>query len=98
MIIFRNANVQKWYAYRRAKGQMRGSFVLGMEDTGSRMSRLGKGELMQGEVLEVDDLLARIDAVTLDEVREVAADVLNRPLSLGVIGPYGDRDFSEAIA
>ncbi len=83
---------------RRAKGQLRGSFVLGMEDTGSRMSRLGKGELMHGEVLEVDDLLSRIDAVTLDDVREVAADVLTRPLSLGVIGPYGDRDFSEAIA
>ena len=83
---------------RRAKGQLRGSFVLGLEDTGSRMSRLGKGELMHGEVLEVDDLLGRIDAVTLDDVREVAADVLTRPLSLGVIGPYGDRDFSEAIA
>ena len=83
---------------RRAKGQMRGSFVLGLEDTGSRMSRLGKGELVHGEVLDVDALLARIEAVTLDEVSEVAADVLNRPLSLGVIGPYGDRDFSEAIA
>ncbi len=83
---------------RRAKGQMRGGFVLGLEDTGSRMSRLGKGELMHGEVLEVDELLARIEAVTLDDVREVAADVLTRPLSLGVIGPYGDRDFSEAIA
>ena len=79
-------------------GAMCGGFVLGLEDTGSRMSRLGKGELMHGEVVEVDELLARIEAVTLDDVREVAADVLNRPLSLGIIGPYGDRDFSEAIA
>ena len=83
---------------RRAKGQMRGSLVLGLEDTGSRMSRLGKGELVHGELLEVDEVLARIDAVTPDDVRAVAADVLTRPLSLGVIGPYGDRDFSEAIA
>jgi len=83
---------------RRSKGQMRGSLVLGLEDTGSRMSRLGKGELMHGEVLTVDDVLSRIDAVTPDDVRAVAADVLGRPLSLGVIGPFGDRDFSEAIA
>jgi predicted Zn-dependent peptidase len=83
---------------RRAKGQLRGSLVLGLEDTGSRMSRLGKGELVHGELLEVDEVLARIDAVTPDDVRAVAADVLTRPLSLGVIGPYGDRDFSEAIA
>jgi predicted Zn-dependent peptidase len=83
---------------RRSKGQMRGSLVLGLEDTGSRMSRLGKGELVHGELLTVDEVLARIDAVTLDDVRAVAQDVLTRPLSLGVLGPFGDKDFSEAIA
>jgi predicted Zn-dependent peptidase len=83
---------------RRSKGQMRGSMVLGLEDTGSRMSRLGKGELVHGELLSVDEVLARIDAVTLEEVHEVAADVLNRPLSLGVLGPFADHDFSAAIA
>jgi predicted Zn-dependent peptidase len=83
---------------RRSKGQMRGSLVLGLEDTGSRMSRLGKGELVHGELLTVDDVLARIDAVTLDDVHAVARDVLSRPLALGVLGPFGDKDFSEAIA
>ena len=82
----------------RAQGQLRGSLVLGLEDTGSRMSRLGKAELVYGELLPVDDVLARIDGVTLDDVREVAADVLNRPLSLGIIGPFEGRDFSAAIA
>jgi predicted Zn-dependent peptidase len=82
---------------RRSKGQMRGSLVLGLEDTGSRMSRLGKGELVYGEQLSVDDVLARIDAVTLDDVHEVARDILNRPLSLGGLGPFGDNDFAEAI-
>jgi predicted Zn-dependent peptidase len=83
---------------RRSKGQMRGSLVLGLEDTGSRMSRLGKGELVHGELLSVDEVLAQIDAVTLDDVHAVARDVLTRPLSLGVLGPFGDKDFSEAIA
>ena len=83
---------------KRSKGQMRGSLVLGLEDTGSRMSRLGKGELVHRELLSVDEVLARIDAVTLDDVHEVAQDVLTRPLSLGVLGPFGDKDFSEAIS
>ncbi len=79
----------------RAKGQLRGSTVLDLEDPGSRMSRIGKAELVHGSVMTVDELLARIEAVTLDDVREVAADVLRRPLSLGVIGPFPDRDFAE---
>jgi len=83
---------------RRSKGQMRGSLVLGLEDTGSRMSRLGKGELVHGELMSVNDVLSHIDAVTLEDVHAVALDVLARPLSLGVLGPFGDKDFSEAIA
>jgi predicted Zn-dependent peptidase len=81
----------------RAQGQMRGSLVLGLEDTGSQMSRIGKAELVHGEVLPVDELLARIDAVTPDDVRAVADDVLRRPLSLGIIGPFPDRDFAEVL-
>jgi predicted Zn-dependent peptidase len=83
---------------RRSKGALRGSLVLGLEDTGSRMSRLGKGELVHAELLTTDELLDRIDAVTVEDVRAVAADVLTRPLSLGVLGPFSDDDFTEAIA
>ena len=81
----------------RAKGALRGSLVLGLEDTGSQMTRIGKGELVHGDVLPVDELLARIDGVTPDDVRDVAADVLRRPLSLGIIGPFPDRDFGEVL-
>jgi len=82
----------------RSKGQLRGSLVLGLEDTGSQMSRIGKAELVHGEVLPVEELLARIEAVTVEDVRAVGADVLTRPLSLGAIGPFGDRDFAEVTA
>ncbi|GAA1681411.1 pitrilysin family protein [Fodinicola feengrottensis] len=81
---------------RRAKGMLKGSTVLGLEDTGSRMSRIGKSELVYGDVLSVDDLLGKIDSVTPEQVRSVACDVLARPMSLGVIGPVGDQDFSGA--
>jgi predicted Zn-dependent peptidase len=86
----------------RGKGMLKGSTVLNLEDTGSRMSRIAKGELLWGEVLEVDDLLGRIDAVSVADVRSVASDLLGQPMSLGVIGPFDDhdfaQDFSEAVA
>jgi predicted Zn-dependent peptidase len=74
----------------RGKGQLRGSFVLGLEDTGSRMSRLGKAELVYGELLTVEEMLARIDAVTLDDAHALAVDLLGHPDSLAVIGPFDD--------
>jgi predicted Zn-dependent peptidase len=81
----------------RGKGMFKGSLVLGLEDTGSRMSRLGKGELLYDQLLSVDDILARVDAVTPDDVRAVAAEVLGTRLSLAVIGPFADHDFSAAV-
>jgi predicted Zn-dependent peptidase len=83
----------------RGKGQMRGGLVLGLEDTGSRMSRLGKSELVYGELMTVDELIEHIDAVTLDDVAEVAFDLLRGPLALAVIGPYDDdRALSASVA
>jgi predicted Zn-dependent peptidase len=78
----------------RGKGQLRGSMVLGLEDTGSRMSRIGKSELVYEELLSVDEVLAKIDAVTLDDIRAVADDVLAQPMTLTVVGPFEDREFT----
>ncbi|WUH96778.1 insulinase family protein [Spirillospora sp. NBC_00431] len=78
----------------RGKGQLRGAMVLGLEDTGSRMSRIGKSELVYESLLPVDEVLARIEAVTLDDVRAIATEVLAGPQALTVIGPVGDRDFA----
>ncbi|HWM36225.1 MAG TPA: pitrilysin family protein [Streptomyces sp.] len=85
----------------RAVGQLTGSTVLGLEDTGALMHRLGKSELCWGEQLSVDDMLAKISAVTPDDVRAVARDVLDQRPSLSVIGPLTDRQASqlhEAVA
>jgi predicted Zn-dependent peptidase len=77
----------------RGKGQVRGGLVLGLEDTGSRMSRIGKGELAYGEVVEVDEMLARVDAVTTDEIRTLAAELLSGPMCLAVVGPFDNDEF-----
>jgi predicted Zn-dependent peptidase len=81
----------------RGKGQMRGATVLGLEDAGSRMTRIGKSETIYGEVLGVDELIARIDAVTPGDVAALAADLLGRPRCLAVVGPFGEHDFDGAV-
>ena len=83
----------------RGKGQLRGSLVLGMEDTSSRMHRIGKSELVYGEMLSLDEVIERVDAVSLDDVQDVASTLLEAPPTLAVIGPFeADRDFSGAVA
>ncbi len=82
----------------RGKGQLRGSIVLGLEDPSSRMSRLGKAELAYPELEPVDEIIASISAVTHDDVRRVAAEVLAQPKVLAVVGPYDDEAaFAEAL-
>jgi len=72
---------------RRGQGMLKGALVLGLEDTGSRMTRLAKGELLFGDLLDVDELLRRIDAVTIADVAEVARAMLTGPQYLAMIGP-----------
>ena len=71
----------------RGKGQLRGGLVLGLEDTGARMSRLGKAELVYDELLSIDEVLARIDEVTVEQVNDLAAELFVQPEILAVVGP-----------
>ncbi|MEO5851423.1 MAG: pitrilysin family protein [Nocardioides sp.] len=71
----------------RGQGQLRRGLVLGLEDSGSRMSRLGKAEVAYDELLSIEEVIARIDKVTLDDVRQVAADLFAQPEVLAVVGP-----------
>ena len=76
----------------RGRGQLKGGLVLGLEDTGSRMSRLGKSELSYGEYLPVREVLDRVDAVDEDQVRAVAAELFSQETCLAVVGPYRESD------
>ncbi len=77
----------------RAKGHIKGNLVLSLEDSGSRMTRLGKAEICQGEILSLDELLRRIDAVTADDVRRLAKDLFGkRQLVVTAIGPFGEKE------
>src|SRR5690606_35012412 len=59
----------------RSRGQLSGGLVLGLEDSGSRMSRLGKAELVHGELLSLEEALDRMRSVTADDVQSLAKDL-----------------------
>ena len=83
--------------FERAKGHVKGSMVLSLEDPGGRMSRLGKSEISHGEILSVDQSLKRIQQVTLEDARRVAQRVLSQPMTLTVLGPFAKTAFREPM-
>jgi predicted Zn-dependent peptidase len=75
---------------------VRGSIVLSLEDPSSRMSRLGKSELVYPRLESVEEVLAAIDSVSHDDIRAIAADILTRPKALAVVGPFDDAGAFQA--
>jgi predicted Zn-dependent peptidase len=81
----------------RAKEHLKGRMILGLESTSSRMTRLGKGVLTETEILSLDELAERIEAVTSEELVELAAEVY-RPDMLSVVGIGADEErFASAV-
>jgi predicted Zn-dependent peptidase len=76
---------------RIAKGSMRGGLVLGLEDSASRMHRIGRGELNYGEYRSISSTLQHIEDVTLEEVNAVARKVLSGRYGAAVVGPHRSR-------
>jgi predicted Zn-dependent peptidase len=75
-----------------AKGYIEGSLVLGLEDSGSRMARLGRSLMARNEIVTVDDQLSRIRAVTTEDAAAVSARVFGSPRALAVVGHVADAD------
>ena len=78
----------------RAVGQLRGASALALEDSDSRMSRLGRSELTLGEFIDLDTSIARISAVTADGIQDLARELFSRPLSIAAVGAVTDEMFS----
>ena len=78
----------------RAKGSVRGATALGLEDSGSRMSRIGRSQLLMGEVQPVEELLRRTDSVTQSDVSRVAERILSGVAALAVVGPFSGDEFA----
>jgi len=83
----------------RAKGQVAGSMVLGQEDTGSRMVRIGKSELVYGEIKSMDEILASVRAVDQRQIAELAKEIFTAQPTLAIVGPYKkSTSFASAVA
>ncbi|MGJ8720871.1 MAG: M16 family metallopeptidase [Salinibacterium amurskyense] len=78
----------------RAIGQLRGASALALEDSDSRMSRLGRSELTLGEFIDLDASIARISAVTADDIQELAQELSSRPLSIAAVGAVNEEMFA----
>ena len=78
---------------RRAKDHLKGSLVLGLESTSSRMSQLARQELYFGRQFTLDEILNSIERVTSDDVRAVARDLFrDGGLAATIVGPEGSSD------
>ena len=80
----------------RAKEHLKGRMILGLESTSSRMTRLGKGVLTGTEILSLDELAERIEAVTPEQLLELASEVY-RPSRLSVVGIGSDQSQFEGV-
>lgn len=80
---------------RKGKEQVKGSMMLSLESTSSRMSRLGKNELLLGRDVPLDETLDAINRVSVADVRAVAAELLSHPFAISAVGPVRDIDLSK---
>jgi len=81
----------------RAKGAVRGSLVLSQEDSASRMSRIGKNEIVYGQVMGFDDILKEIARVNPTDVREIASEYLTKSPTLALVGPFKNEGKFEKV-
>jgi predicted Zn-dependent peptidase len=77
-----------------ATGFLEGSLLLGLEDSASRMMRLGSNETARGEVISIEEHIERIRSVTLDDVARVLRTLFESPRAVAVVGPF-DADHRE---
>jgi predicted Zn-dependent peptidase len=81
----------------RSRENLKGRVVLSMESTGARMSHLGASTLGELPILSLDELIERIDAVGMTDLRELAGELFSPPLSVAGVGP-DEELFRAAIA
>ncbi|AJY76616.1 M16 family metallopeptidase [Paenibacillus beijingensis] len=70
----------------RGKEQLKGSLILSLESTSSRMNRIGKNELMLGRHYTLDEMIERIEAVTMADITDITSRMLAVPFATAMVG------------
>lgn len=82
----------------RAHGQLAGGSALALEDTDTRMSRLGKAEISSGEFIDYDAALTLLDAVTVERIQDLAQELAGGHLSLVSVGQADEGALSRILS
>jgi len=82
---------------RRAAGQLSGASALALEDSDTRMSRLGRSEITLGEFSDLDEALRRLALVTAEDVRQLAAELVRGPVSIVAVGALAEDTFASIV-
>lgn len=78
-----------------AREHLKGQLVLSLESTHNRMIRIGKSELVHGEILSLDEIVKRIDEVTFEDVQRVARYLFKpEKMVLTIIGPTKEENIT----
>ncbi|HEY3330585.1 MAG TPA: pitrilysin family protein [Capsulimonadaceae bacterium] len=82
----------------RAKNQVRSGMVMGQESMSNRMTRIGKDEMTFDRVIPLDEIMDKIQAVTVDDIHTTARDLmLGKEFSMAQVGPFDDDDKAAAL-
>lgn len=73
--------------FNNTKEQLKGNYMLGLESTNSRMSRNGRNELLLGKHPSLNELIERIDNVTMDDVDAVIQEIFGKEQATAIVAP-----------
>ncbi|MBW1679399.1 MAG: insulinase family protein, partial [Deltaproteobacteria bacterium] len=83
---------------KKAKEQLKGNILLSYESTDNRMSRLASGELYFGKFIPVDEILAGIERVSVEDIQQLAREVFQKKFfSMAVLGKVEEKDISPGL-
>ena len=74
----------------QAREQLKSSYILGLESTSSRMNAIGRRKLIYGDTRTEDEVIARINAVTLEETNALMRELLTREIAVSLVGKGAD--------
>jgi len=83
---------------RRAKDQLKGNLLLSLENVNTRMSRMGKSQLYLGKVVPPEEIVARIEKVTVEGIQQLASERFKRDnFSIASVGPWDDCSLLQEV-
>ncbi|HSW62559.1 MAG TPA: pitrilysin family protein [Dissulfurispiraceae bacterium] len=83
---------------RRAKDQLKGNLILGMESTSSRMQSIARQQIYFKRHFSQNDIMRAVEAVTMDQVRTLSSTLINGgDMNLTLLGPVRAEDFSGLV-